>query len=347
MMSRVIPTFMGRRPILLVLCGVAALVLAFEIILYAPLVLEVWKPYDYWQYTEMGRAVLHGQDPYGPGRYSPLPTILWIFAPLSLLPNWFRFAWILIPFLSVLFLFRRDGIWLVLFTPLWLATSDAMIDGWLLIPLAWLLTNRPVLAGLGAVAMLLKPQVAILTVAFSVLRWFIERDWRDLSTFAVSLGIFCIPAFILNPTWPWRMLEVLPMRADETLSILPLLTSSVWAWWSLGGIGRVICVGIGLAALVLTWRLLGDSSKRAAACQLLNLLFVPVLYAANSMTVLPTLHGRHQVIVLVIVSLGAFILDHALGGFGGGYAFIPLAALAFLAFGREPAVSPTRAQARE
>ncbi len=316
----------GRRSILIALFALAAFALGFEIILYAPRVLDVWKPYDYWLYTEMGRAVLEGRNPVGPQHYYPLPTILWIFVPLALLPDWFRLVWVLGPFVSILALYRTRGISLALYAPVWFVVSDAMIDGWLLIPFAWLLENRPILAGLGAVAMLTKPQIALFAVAFMAARWLWTHDWKNLAAFAIGLTVFCLPAFILDPFWIPHLLQVLPMRAGESMSLLPLLTSSVWAWWWLGGWARIVFVAILLAAAVFVGRAAG---RDAVTFQSVNLLLLPILFVSNSITLAPALRDRSRRLVLIAISLAAFALDRVAGGFGGGYAFLPLVMLYF------------------
>jgi hypothetical protein len=319
----------SRKLVLAAALIAAAAVLLAEVALLLPRALEVWHPYDYSLCLEMGKAARQGINPIGPRHYYPLPTVLWIFIPLSLLPDWFRLVWILVPIIFILRLFRRQGILLLGFVPLWFAMGDAMLDGWLLIPLLWLIEDRPVLAGLGAVAMLLKPQLAVLTVAYMFVRWVVTREWGNLGAFAVALLVFVLPAFIFDPNWIARMLAVLPLRANESISLLPLLTSSVWAWWWIGGLGKFIFVVIVLAAGILLLRALRVAPNRASAFQLLSLILVPVLFASNLITVAPILRGQREIIVVVLVSLGAFALDRAAGGFGGGYTLVPLAALYF------------------
>ncbi len=307
----------------------ALAMLVVELALLAPRVLESWRPYDYGLYLEMGRAVREGVNPVGARHYYPLPTVLWLFAPLSLLPDWFRLVWVIAPFASILTVFRARGILLALFTPLWFNISDAMLDAWLLIPMLWLLENRPVLAGLGAVALLLKPQLALLTIAYRLVQWTLNRDGPNLATFVGALTVFCLPAFIFDAAWIEKLLAALPQRAHESIAVMPLLTSSVWAWWYLDESARFAFAAIVLASAAFVWRAWSSPHRRAALVQQLNQLFVPVLFAANLVTILPTLRGHKQLLTVVAISLAALALDFALKGFGGGYALIPLAALYF------------------
>jgi len=300
-------------------------------ILLLPRVLQVWHPYDYQLYVEMGNGARQGINPVGPAHYYPLPTVLWIFVPLSLMPDWFRLVWAIVPIVFVLMLHRREGLWFVFFTPLWWNITDAMLDGWLLPPLAWMLGNRPGWAGIGAVLLLTKPQLAAFAVAWSFWRWVATRDWKNLVTFCLGTIGFCLPAFLFDPNWVIRLLAVLPQRANESMVLLPLLTSSVWAWWWLGG-GAVVVGVIVIAAAggfaFLSWRRQGNLTALSLA---LNQLFVPVLFASNLTTLIPAVHGRRQILSVIAASLGAIILDSALGGFGGGYVLVPLVVMFFLA----------------
>lgn len=321
---------MSRRHLIRGLLLVVVLLLVVEIVLLLPRVLEVWHPYDYWQYTQMGEAVRQGRDPFGTGRFYPLPTILWIFIPLSLFPDWFRIVWVIAPFGFLLLLFGRQAIPLLGFVPLWFVIGDGMLDGWLLLPLAVLLSNRPMWAGLGGAIVLFKPQLAFFAVGYAVLQWLVARDWKNLGAFVGAMAIFYLPSFIVNPNWIAQMLEVLPGRAAQTTTLLPLMGGSLWSWWWLGGVGIAVFLVLLAAMLVLWARVLRQPAKRTTAFLLLGLALNPILFGSNQIIATPTLPHRRAILAVVLVSLAAFALDRALGGFGGGYALIPLAALYFL-----------------
>ncbi len=318
-----------RHFLLAFLLIIGTIGLIAEIVWMLPIALERWHAFDYGLYVDMGNAIRQGANPYGLHHYWPLPTILWIFVPLSLMPDWFRFIWILGPIVSILVLFRTRGIPFFFFTPLWFVIGDGMIDGWLLVPLAWLLENRPVLAGVGAALVLFKPQLAILAVGYMLIRWLVSRDFKNLGTFAGLMAIFYIPSFIVRPGWILEMITVLPSRAAQTTTIFPLMTGSIWVWWFIGGIGILILIAMLFAIGVLFRRAIRDEAKRASGFVLLNLLLNPLLFASNHVMALPTLRGRNEIIIVMLISLVAYVLDHALGGFNG-YAFIPFVALYLL-----------------
>ncbi|CAG0977358.1 hypothetical protein ANRL3_01900 [Anaerolineae bacterium] len=306
---------------------VVLLVLVVESVTLLPRALQVWQPYDLRMYIEMGTIARTGINPIGPLHYYPLPTVLWIFVPLSLMPDWFRFVWAIVPFAFILILHRTNGLAFLLFPPFWFNITDAMIDSWLLLPMKWLAENRPRLAGIGAVILLTKPQIALLPVAFMFLRWLITRDWKNLSAFVIGLIAFCLPAFIFDPLWIVHMLQVIPQRANESMVLLPLLTSSLWAWWWLGGIASIMFVALAVAAIALAVRAFRRRGDTVAILQSCNQLMIPILFAANLTLLVPFLRTRREILIIVMIGLAAFALDAALGGFGGGYAFIALAVL--------------------
>lgn len=322
---------MMRRNLVRGLLAVVLVLLGAEIVLFLPQVLQVWHPYDYWQYAQMGNAVRQGQNPFGPGRFYPLPTILWIFVPLSLLPDWFRLVWVVAPFAFILLLFRRQAIPLFGFVPLWLVVGDGMLDGWLLLPLALLLQNRAGWAGLGAALVLFKPQLAILAVPYAFVHWLVARDLKNLGVFGIAMTIFYVPAFIINPRWFAQMLTFLPERAAQTTTLLPMMTGSVWSWKELGYLGWLVVVIVMVVTLGLAWRAWRVPERRVAICQSLHLILNPILFASNFVMAIPTLRGQKQILIVVGLSWFAFGLDKLIGNFGGGYVLIPLAALYFLA----------------
>lgn len=323
-----------HRRTLIVLTALAVGLLAIEIITLAPRAILVWQPWDYGNYLKMGNAIRQGESPYGPDRYYPLPTMLWIFAPLSLMPEWFKLIWALLPFVFVLLLFRLRGVLWFLFPPLWFVVTDAMFDAWLLFPFAWLLENRPIWAGVGAAVLLFKPHVTLFVVGYMLWRWLVTRDWRNLKSFAGAMAVLWLPSFVVNPFWVGQMLTVLGTRADQ-ISMLPLLTSSLWSWWWLDGWARLMFVVLLLASGVLFWRAFRRDTQRAAAIQLLALLLNPVMLASNLMMVLPMVRARGAIVAIVIAALLAYALDRAMGAFGGGYALVALVALYFLNRGQD------------
>lgn len=327
--------FLGERPnyFLIALAGAGLLVLIIELILLAPRALEAWHPYDYNLYLEMGTAARQGLNPVGPRHYYPLPTILWLFVPLSLMPDWFRLLWVILPFIFLLRLFGRSALWLLFFTPLWFAAGDGMIDPWLIVPLTWVIEDRPVRAAIGAVLLLLKPQVALLLVGYRFAYWIYARDKKNLLTFFLALAIFCLPAFVFDPLWIQHLLEVLPQRAGESTALIPLATSTIWGWWYLGGLGVLVFAALLAAFAVLLWRARKLKSQPAALFQILNQAFIPVLFASNLVTLLPFMRNRRTLPLVVVLSLGAFLLDRAMNPFGGGFVLIPLTILFII--GRE------------
>ncbi|MEW5719792.1 MAG: hypothetical protein AB1817_14270, partial [Chloroflexota bacterium] len=98
-----------RRKWMIALLIVAGVIGAIELFLFLPRVLQVWYPYDYGRYVAMGNALRADPHSYGAhpiDTWYPLPAQLWVFVPLSFMPDWFRLIWVLFPLAYIL---RRLG----------------------------------------------------------------------------------------------------------------------------------------------------------------------------------------------------------------------------------------------
>ena len=298
----------------------------FWLVLQNRTALLSWVPPDYQNFQEFAADFYHGQY----NTFYPLPTLIWVFLPLYLLPAWFAFIWIGVPFIFCLYLFGKKGVVLWLFFPLLIHAYQGQFDGWFLLPLAWLLYDHSRLAGPSAAVLTLKPQLAVFVVPFMLYRWtFRTKNWRSLFGFVIVLFLLLLPAFWLEPQWPLLMLEQVGTRASQPL----LLTrgASLWGWWWRGGWSRwLLPVAAGLI-LYLAWRAWRLEKTRARVAFLLSLLFTPVFFALSFTTVLAVLPNRREALLgLLVLSWIAVLIDQALGGWGGVYALLPMAALWFL-----------------
>lgn len=336
MTTRFRPTaipFARSNLLLWLILVLAAFALLVELTDLLPVTLRAWYPYDYERYVQMGNALLANPHSYGTRPMDtvyPLPTQLWVFVPLALLPDWFRVIWVLVPFASLLVVLRARSIIFFLFVPLWFVVSDGMIDGWLILPLWWMIEERPILSGIGAALLLLKPQVAALAIGYMMVHWLLTHNHQNLLAFGLTLFIFCTPAFILDPQWILEMVCAFPVRAEQSVSQIALLGSSIWSWWWLGGVGRIIFVALLVLVVALFSHAIRPRHARTSSFQLLNLSLLFVLFAGSLVTVAPTLKSRRALMGVVAVSWMALALDRFMGQFGGGYALIPPVALWFL-----------------
>jgi hypothetical protein len=319
---------MKDKRIIYGLLAVGVIVLIIETIWLLPLVLERWHPYDYAVYANMGRLVREGQNPYRAANYWIFPAILWVCVPLSWTPDWFVLVWILLPMISLLVIHRRDGLILLLFTPLWLVIADAMLEGALLLPVYWLLQDAAVTASLGAVALLTKPQLALLPVGKRAWDWLRQTHKRPLAIFLGALAAFILPSFVVMPDWPLAWLKVLPMRAAETTTILPLMTASVWSWLALGIGGKVFVLILLIMGGWLFWRA-WRAGNSTPALLMAGLFLTPVLFASSLFIAAAALRGRRQIELATALSLAAWLVDRWASPFAGVYALIPLLILWF------------------
>jgi hypothetical protein len=318
----------------LALLTIALAVLLIEISVMIPAYLS--HPLsDYGDYVGYGtfQRTSSDQCSFATTTYYPLPAILWVFTPLSLLPDWFMFVWKLMPFLIVLILYRKSGVFLWLFYPLLIQASLGQIEGWLLLPLYWLLENRRWLGGIGAVLLLFKPHIAIFAILYRLVFWLIKRDWRNLSAFAATMTTLYVPAFFICPSWLMIMLGQSSKRMGE--SMLPTRGATLWAWAWHGGITLWLLPIVAVAVAALATYVFVVRRKGAQTIQLVEALTMPVFYASSLVTVIPTLRTSRQFIILTIVSWIGLLLDTLAGGWGGVYVIIPIAALVLLALDQD------------
>jgi hypothetical protein len=312
------------------LVGMLSLLLIVEVWQLTPLVLARWNAFDYGNYVLMGRALRDGVNPYGWHRYYPLPTVMWIFVLLSVLPDWFRLVWVIVPLLSVFIIARRSGLWWLFFPPVWFVIGDGMLDGWLLLPLCWLFRNQSGLAGVGAALLLLKPQLALPVVLYKLGEWVWYRDKRNLGLFVAASVLLWIPSFVVRPFWIGEMLATLPQRAAQNTEMMPLMTSSIWSWWWFGGIGYLIFGVVALASLGLFWRGLRQHVPVALLLQSLNLLWNPLFFASAAITVVPALRDSRRIVLVVVAGLVAVGASVWTKEFGGLYVIATLVAMAVM-----------------
>jgi hypothetical protein len=327
-----------RSAITFALLAIGIAILLYELEQSVP-VLLARRGTDYTLYVQWGSeySPLEHSGASVPNYY-PLPTTLWVFLPLSLLPNWFTLVWTFVPFLFLLWLFRKSGIILWLSYPMLIQGSVGQMDGWLLLPLYWLFTNRPRLAGIGAALLLFKPQLAFLTILYALLAWLIRRDWHNFGAFIITLAILYLPAFVVNPLWPLIMLERMKIRASEPL--LETRGASLWAWIWHGGWTLWLLPIVALIAAALVIYVFMIRRRQIQAVHLLGLMVTPVLYSSNFVTIIPMLKTTRQIATLTTISWVGVVIDILAGGWGGAYVVIPLTALWLLAANASPHPPP-------
>lgn len=280
---------------------------------------------DYDVYVERGLSARRGvffppekENPY------PLPTTLFVFVPLSYLPPWFKIVWTIGPYLLLLMLFGRMGILWVLYYPMLIQSATGQMDAWLWVPLIWLLDNRRRWAGIGAVLLLLKPQLAWLPVLIALILWLKHRDRENLLVFGTLFLVLWLPSFVIRPLWLLEVVHPLLLRANE--SIIPTRGASIWGWvsWYGGWLLWFVPFVLGLAAY-LAYRTARTKPLHTAQC--VNLLLTPVLYASNMVMLIPLVKGTRNIVLLVLASWLGVMLDGLFNVFGGAYVVLPLTTL--------------------
>ncbi len=321
-----------RRVIGGVLLTIAGAILVHEIISAWPYIIT-YVPGDYAYFLGCGHAL---QERIYHCFY-PLPAVLLIFLPLSFLPTWFALVWILLPFIFVLCIFGKKGIAVWLSYPFLVQAAFGELEGLLLLPIYWLIQDHTILAGISAAFLTLKPQLAVFLVPFMVYRWFSKRNWRSLVLFLGALLVLYLPAFLIDPFWPSKMIVADQVRVNESIQLTRGAT--LWGWWWHGGWTIWVLPLLVAVTAALSLRAFGKEEKQTRAMYLLDLILVPILYAVSFVTAIPTLKkSTLHLLVYTIVSWIAVGFDILTHGWGGVYVLIPLVALLLLAMDPNPII---------
>jgi hypothetical protein len=294
-------------------------------------VLTQWMPavpFDYAIYMEGARMVRAGQDPYAtlPFWY-PLPIVLFTIVPWSCLPDLFWWAFALIPLglLHLHFGKRTPLTWL--FYPLLVNVAYAQAEGWLILPLVWLLRDVPIQSSLAMLAFLFKPAYVVLLAPYRLFEWVRARDERKLKWLVGLTVVTFGAAFVAQPAWLANWFAAIQRRgASPGLIERNITAMAFWqrgeAWWLPLGL-------LGAAWLLLTfagWRYRETRGASLVAASLMT--FPNGLYPVSVALVLPFVETTGEILVLVLVSWLIPTLEIFTGDFGGYYLSIVLVALA-------------------
>lgn len=309
-----------RAPLIIIALVASLLVLGYELLTLLPHAPE-FAPTDYQALRQWGLDAQRGEFNY----LYPLPALLFIFLPLSLLPWWTVYIWVVIPFIFVLFLHREKGIALFLFVPMLAQAAWGTLDGFFILPLYWLFNNQSLAAGISAALLTLKPQLGIFTVPIVLLQSIKLRRWKLLIAFSSIMLLLYLPSFLIDPLWPIKMIPFLQWRTD--VWFLHVRAATLWGWWWRGDWALVL-LPIPIVATILffirAWR---AGHSRLQALHLLGLLVQPVFFVVSLGTIIATLKtSLRDFAFLVTVSWLALGLDNILA-WGGVYVIISLAAL--------------------
>jgi len=269
-----------------------------------------------------------GIDPYAVLSYwYPLPIVLFTTLPWSFLPDRFAWAFAFIPLGLLHLRYGRRAVLWWLFFPLLIGVAYAQAEGWLILPLFWLLEDAPVKAPFGIIALMFKPAYGMFLVPYRLGQWLRDRRWRNLAWLAALGGATFGAAFWVDPAWLKYWFSAILRRPMN--AALAERNMTVWAFLDRGELG---VLALAVLLVILAWLsvpLLRVAGTRADLFLALSLFFfLPGLNPVSSMMVLPLAKTQNEILVLVAVSWLVAGLDTAVGGFGGAYLVIVLAALA-------------------
>lgn len=215
-------------------------------------------PIDFETFMSIGARFASGLDPYAPNSYYPLPFVF-LFAILSLLPRPIAMAiWFFGPLAAILMAANWRP-WVLLFAPVFAHFVGGQADIFAVLGLWGFSTNARGLAGAWLALTLLKPQLALVPVAYAGVRWVLtiratRTTPKELKQFLLFAAILFVPSFFLRPDWPIRWLSYPRPLFERAMSgFVPrtLLTSGVHpsaAYW-------LILILSASLLLFLVWRI--------------------------------------------------------------------------------------------
>lgn len=290
-----------------------------------------WIPYDYAVYMKGARMVRAGLDPYAALPYwYPLPIVLFTTLPWSFLPDQFAWAFAFIPLGLLHLRYGRNAILWWLFFPLLINVAYAQAEGWLILPLAWLLEDRPVMGSIGALGLMFKPAYAFLLLPLRMVEWLQARRWKEWIVI-LGMGLFMTAcAFLVDREWPLHWLNGVLHRAENRELIARNMT--VWPLLQQDNIRLAAFFLLVGAFVLLSLPLLRRRETRGHVLLAASLFFFPNgLNPVSSMMVMPMVQTRREILALVLISWLTAGLDILVGGSGVVYLVIVLAALLLVA----------------
>jgi len=326
------PNFTRNRILAVVL---ASVVVGFGLAYLQPYLfpmLNNWTP-DYRVYIDGARLVRAGQDPHALLPYwYPLPIVLFTTLLWSYFPYQYAVAFALIPVgLLILRYGRWAPLWLM-FVPLAINVLYAQAEGWLILPIFWILEGQAILGSVGITALMFKPAYGILLVPYRIWRWFKQRNrLAFVWLFGLVILTFGV-AFFVESNWPIQWFNGVTRRHNDAGLITRNMT--VWAFfhpdrplWSLAILALILS-----ALIYLVYSLWRYERARGGVLLSLTLFFFPGgLNPSNSMMIIPLIKNPGEIVALSAVSWVTIILDNSTkGGFGGYHLIIVLAAMFLL-----------------
>jgi hypothetical protein len=202
----------------------------------------------------------------------------------------------------------------------------AQAEGWLVLPLFWILEDAPRKGIAGILALAFKPAYGLLLVPYRLYEWFLARRWKSFISLAGIGGLMLVTAFIIDPDWLRHWFDAILRRGDNLTLIGRNMT--VWSFTTRGG-PWYFPFGIMLLALILiSVPMLRSRRTRAATLLGLSLMIFPGgLNPVSSMMVIPLAHSTGEILALVVTSWIVAGLEVLVGGFGGLYLLIVFVAL--------------------
>lgn len=285
-----------------------------------------WLPYDYSVYVDGARLVRQGLNPHELLPYwYPLPIVLFTTMLWSFLPDTFAWAFAFIPLGLLHIYYGKRTLWWWLFFPLLVNVAYAQAEGWLIIPMLWLIEDWPVYSSFSIIALMFKPAYGIFLVPYRVWQWWQNGRKKELAWLMGFTILTMGSAFLVETAWLSQFVMGVLRRHNDVTLVGRNMT--IWALTALGGFWWILLLLFLGALFYLVFHLWQYEEARGGVLVALSLSFFPGGLHPVSTMMMPLAKARNEIIIMVTVSWLCVGLDAAAGGLGSVYLILVLVAL--------------------
>lgn len=270
-------------------------------------------PVDYETFMNIGHRLLNRSEIYGENSYYPMPFVL-VFALFSWLPRPISMAiWLIAPVITGLIITKGNP-FVLLYAPTFAHFVGGQTAIFGMIGLwgyrKYIDTSNRV-GGIFLGATLLKPQLAIIPLAFASIQWWKEfrarkqisrQTWAFIFT-AISIYL---PGFLLLPDWPsqWlshpRPLFIRAMSGFVPRTLLYFFSQQTVVYW-------FILVMIGILLLWCVWALNHNTIGLDSAV-LWGFIVSPLVHDYDLIQLIPLLEKPVLQAIAVLLSIPGWLV---------------------------------------
>jgi hypothetical protein len=283
-------------------------------LLYVGFVIHANKgPVDYETFLDIGHRLINGSEIYGENSYYPMPFVM-VFALFSWLPRPISMAiWLLAPVITAL-LITKGNPFVLLYAPTFAHFVGGQTAIFGMIGLwgyrKYIDTNNRV-GGIFLGLTLLKPQLAIIPLAFACIQWWkefhaLKHVSRQAWAFVITAIVIYLPGFLLLPNWPsqWlshpRPLFIRAMSGFIPRTLLYFFSPQTVVYW-------FVLVVIGILVLWGIW-VLNHKTIGLDLAVVWSFIVSPLVHDYDLIQLIPLLEKPVLQVIAVLLSIPGWLV---------------------------------------